>query len=709
MTAYFYKNCRAIRIPQEDEREQILKTKIVATLGGLEKYKGLLASASPSSGGYAEVIRQFYEHGVDVIRVNLSHVDPGKVAARLKEIKDAVRACELANSNRKRMAVLADLPGPKIRFKPLEKKVFRLGEKFVVHFRSKVKGEARATVYLNNDPLELGLAKSVERLRVHNPAGVVNRNKMARDTFRQLIENTLGVGFVSAHTAGTPLSAIITAIKKKLSNREDVVIAVGDGEVMMRVDQRGIDPSGTSLKCRVVSIRSEYDGKGSPPPFPMIKNKGFTIRDVHFDTPSFTAEDEGKLDELLEAEYGVRFKTTTPKGEVLERPVEEVRAEYEQGGGEPDPVIAFVALSFAQTADDVLRAKQHVERRLKSLGMTEEEARLRAPSIIAKIETQKGWDNREYILDVADGIMVARGDLGLQVDIQKVPAIQKGLIRLCNKRGKPVITATQMLSSMARSVEPTRAEGTDVFNAILDGSDAVMMSEETADGKYPIAAIEKMVSIAAEAESYFERQDMTRELRHAINRLRFQEFLKDEAERVNQDIARFDNIGSVLSARAGVIDKGSDEAKRIAWRQELYTEKLGKAELQSTTDSITQATCLMSEGDSVEGIIAATTSGRTVRMISRLRPTVLLVGAAHDQVNTRKLAVSYGVLPLCVGRVESSEGTDGIFKRCEAEILKDEHLSVQLGRGRTVTFTAGTRLGKPGSTNLIQMREIGED
>jgi pyruvate kinase len=686
MNTYYFKHSRVVRAPHEDDEEQVLKTKIVATLGSLDNYRKLhLTSSRPSANiEIGDVIREFYEHGVDVIRLNLSHADPGTIAASFKKIKRAVRICEKHNRNRKKIAILADLPGPKIRFHPLEPMVFRVGGKFVVHFRDEVKGSDRATVFLNTDPLEAGLIRSIRRVGGENPVGVTNAFEMKPDKFKQLVENALGMGFISAQMVVGPLQAIMSKIESKLRNREDVIVAVGDGEVVMKVIPATFDPAGTTLECEVVSVRTEQGDADAPPELVTRKKKGFTIRDIHFDIPSFTEEDEIKLDELLEAEY-------------------------ERGRKERNPIVAFVALSFAQTADDVLRIKEHIEKKLVRLNVLPEHARLRSPSVIAKIETQKGWDNREYILDVADGIMVARGDLGLQVDIEKVPTIQKGLIRLCNKRGKPVITATQMLSSMTRSIEPTRAEGTDVFNAILDGSDAVMMSEETADGKYPIIAIEKMISIAVQAEMYFERHGMSKDLRRAINRLRFQEFLKDEAERVKQDEQRFNNIGIVLWTRAAVIEKQVAESERIRWRQALYEEKLGKAVLQSTTDSITQATCLMSEGDGVDGIIAATTSGRTVRMISRLRPSVLLTGAAHDNVNTRKLVISYGVLPLCVGEVKEAKGTDGIFKKCEDEIVKDEYLGTQLRTGRTVIFTAGTRLGKPGSTNLIQMRKIGDE
>ncbi len=136
--------------------------------------------------------------------------------------------------------------------------------------------------------------------------------------------------------------------------------------------------------------------------------------------------------------------------------------------------VDYVALSFVRLADDILRVKDII---------FEKE---RDTPVITKIEKHEALDNIEKIMDIADGIMVARGDLGVEIPLENVPNIQKMLVRKANAEGKPVIIATQMLRSMVNSPRPTRAEATDVANAVLDGADAVMLSEETASGEYPV-------------------------------------------------------------------------------------------------------------------------------------------------------------------------------------------------------------------------------
>src|SRR5436309_7325359 len=147
-------------------------------------------------------------------------------------------------------------------------------------------------------------------------------------------------------------------------------------------------------------------------------------------------------------------------------------------------------LSFARSPDDVTLLRRELQ------------ARKCPPRIVVKIEKPQAVQRLEAIVAVTDAVMVARGDLGVEMDVQRVPAIQKRIIALCNQAHRPVITATQMLNSMEHSSRPTRAEASDVFNAVLDGTDAVMLSGETAVGEYPVEAVATMRQICAEAEAY---------------------------------------------------------------------------------------------------------------------------------------------------------------------------------------------------------------
>jgi len=153
--------------------------------------------------------------------------------------------------------------------------------------------------------------------------------------------------------------------------------------------------------------------------------------------------------------------------------------------------VDYIALSFVRTAQDILGVKEIIKRRGKDT------------PVIAKIEKHEAISHIEDIMEVSDGIMVARGDLGVEIPLESVPVIQKQLVQSANRNGKPVIIATQMLRSMVNSPRPTRAEATDVANAVLDGTDAVMLSEETAVGEYPVKAVQFMARIAMNAEGIY--------------------------------------------------------------------------------------------------------------------------------------------------------------------------------------------------------------
>ena len=244
--------------------------------------------------------------------------------------------------------------------------------------------------------------------------------------------------------------------------------------------------------------------------------------------------------------------------------------------------IDFVAASFARTADDILEV-----RRLFS-----QEGRTNV-NIIAKIENMQGVQNIDEILRVSDGIMVARGDLGVEIPLEQVPVIQKMLIRKAYSSGKPVITATQMLDSMMKNPRPTRAESTDVANAIYDGTSAIMLSGETAAGQYPVEAVRTMARIALCAES-----DINYEKR----------FKERESE--------------------GTPD---------------------------VTNAISHATCTSAQDLGAAAIITVTKSGRTAKMISKYRPSCPIICCTTDETVCRQLGLSWGVTPLMITEADNTD------------------------------------------------------
>lgn len=243
--------------------------------------------------------------------------------------------------------------------------------------------------------------------------------------------------------------------------------------------------------------------------------------------------------------------------------------------------IDMFAVSFVRTADDVLRIKEIIE-----------DKGVNVP-VIAKIEKREALDNFDAILQIADGIMVARGDLGIESDITKVPIEQKRIIAKCNRVGKPVITATQMLESMIWNLRPTRAEVTDVANAIFDGTDATMLSGETAIGEYPVECISMMHQIALSAESSFDHQ-------------------------------------------------------------RLRVEKMDLP-VDTITEAIGEATAAMAADLKVPAVITFTSSGYTARMIAKFRPGAMVVAVTSVEATMRRLTLSWGIFPLRADQISNTD------------------------------------------------------
>lgn len=242
----------------------------------------------------------------------------------------------------------------------------------------------------------------------------------------------------------------------------------------------------------------------------------------------------------------------------------------------------FIAASFTRTADDILQIRKILE-----------EHDCKSVNIIAKIENKQGVDNIDDIIRVSDGIMVARGDMGVEIPMEDVPVIQKILIEKVYKAGKQVITATQMLDSMMKHPRPTRAEATDVANAVYDGTSAIMLSGETAAGDYPVEALQTMVKIASRTE-----QDIN-----------YMSRLKKRSILTNPDI----------------------------------------------TNAIAHATCTTAMDLNASAIITVSNSGRTARMVSKYRPACPIIGCSVNKDVCRKMSLSWGVTPLLVELKHNSD------------------------------------------------------
>ncbi len=287
----------------------------------------------------------------------------------------------------------------------------------------------------------------------------------------------------------------------------------------------------------------------------------------------------------------------------------------------------YIAASFVRRAADVEAVRQ-VLRDCGGDGV----------KIIAKIENQEGVDNLDEILSAADAVMVARGDLGVEIPAARVPALQKQMIRKGLQAGKPVITATQMLDSMMRNPRPTRAEVSDVANAVYDGTSCVMLSGETAGGRYPVEALAAMLEIVTEAESSIDY-----------------------------------------------------------WKR--FQKQLVVTASNNINDAITHTCCLTARDLNATAILAASSSGRTARMICRFRPACPVAALTMHEKTRRQLSICWGVIPFLTGEVNS---TDRIFS-LSAEVAVKEGL---VQPGDTVVITAGVPLGKSGSTNLIKAQVI---
>jgi len=359
-------------------------------------------------------------------------------------------------------------------------------------------------------------------------------------------------------------------------------VLLDDGNLELRV----VSVSAGRVECEVV------DGG------PLRSNKGMNLPGVALSTPALTEKDRR---DLL---FGIQHQ------------------------------VDYVAMSFVRRAEDVLEAKELI----RSMG--------EATPVIAKIEKPQAVDNLEAILAASDGVMVARGDLGVELGTEDVPIVQKRIIALANAAGKVVITATQMLESMIDNPRPTRAEASDVANAILDGTDAVMLSGESAVGKYAVEAVETMARIADYTEEH--------------------------------------GMGSIHPRRAD------------ARRSDLPPALAGPG--TPVTRSLTRVATSVAEELGCKLILAFTESGVTARLVAGRRPRVPVVAVTHEDRVYRQLALWWGVVPI---KSEFVENTDDLL----AEGVERLRARGFVQKGDMILMLSGHSIAAA-ATNMLRVHTV---
>jgi pyruvate kinase len=304
--------------------------------------------------------------------------------------------------------------------------------------------------------------------------------------------------------------------------------------------------------------------------------------------------------------------------------------------------VDYVAMSFVRNADDMRELRWLVKYHKGSAG------------IIAKIEKAEALQNFDEILEYSDGIMVARGDLGVEIPPAEVPIYQKHIIERCNHQAKPVITATQMLSSMVENPRPTRAEASDVANAIFDGTDAIMLSNETASGLHPVESVETMTAIAEISETH--------------------------------------------------LDDG--DGARLIWKAR------GLKGVESVPDAISYATTQMAKATNAKMIVSCTWTGYTARRVARERPSTPILCVTPNSLTYHQMAMIWGVFPILVPEFGSIDEMLAMVERAVLEngFARNDDLlviigGVPFGEGGNTNFVKIHTVGEAGRAVLLQPEE----
>ncbi|MBN1865766.1 pyruvate kinase [Candidatus Sumerlaeota bacterium] len=480
------------------------RTKIVATYG---------PACEPE-----RTFKAMLRAGLDVVRLNVSHLDPERIGPTVGRLRRFAREEKLP------LAVLADMPGPKVRCTECEPDKFQLSE---------------------GDRIDLS----------------------------------------ARNAKSTPREICIRYPRLLDDVRKGHQLAINDGLVLLEVVK--VDPKAGTLRARVLAGGEVSSRKG-------VSFLHSTLR-----VPSITPRDRRGLRAAAEAQ------------------------------------VDFIALSFVRSEKDM-----HQARRILG-GYGAEDIPL-----VAKIEQHEAVDRIDAIVGASDAIMVARGDMGIERPLEQVPLLQKDIIAVCNRSGKAVITATQMLESMIENTRPTRAEVSDVANAILDGTDAVMLSAETATGRNPVRTVRTMTQIALAAETRIDQR-------------------------------RILEIEYPLTRRADL------------------------------DDALAHAACELAYDTPLDALVCLSFYGTTARRVARYRPECPIYVLSPYEAQCRRLALTWGVevFPFAKAR-PSRSGKTRDPEHLIAPMIEALRSFGRLRPGQRVAFLAGIPLDRPGGTNWLRVVEV---
>ncbi|MBK8028144.1 MAG: pyruvate kinase [Anaerolineae bacterium] len=481
-----------------------------------------------------------------------------------------------------------------------------------------------------------------KRTKVVATIGPTSRDE---ETIRQMIRTGLDVARINfSHGDHETHSKAIDDVRRIAYEEGAVVAILCDIQgPKIRIGKIANEPIVLQTGDKITLTLDEADGTNNVVSLPHPE----FVRDIKAGMPLLL--DDGKMEFVVRATTGrslmcevvVPGNLTSRKGVTAPNAKLTLSAITEKDRRDVEFAISknteYLAMSFVRSEDDIREMRWLI----RHLGGN--------AAIIAKIEKHEALENIESIVDSSDGIMVARGDLGVETPAEEVPFHQKRIIRLCNATGKPVITATQMLNSMVDNPRPTRAEASDVYNAILDGTDAVMLSNETASGMYPIRAVETMVNIAAIAEQH--------------------------------------------------IIRGAAQDRSI-----VKTELEGR---EAISDGISQATCQIAETLNCKAIVTSTLTGYTSRRVAKERPRTPILCVTPNEITYRRMALVWGVFPLLVPEFNTIDEMIGIVVRAavNARLVQLGDLlviiaGVPFGIGGQTNFLKIHTIGEAGELEL---------